>query len=129
MGVPLVTRCGETFAARVAASLLHAVGLPQLVCDDDEAYVALVIALAGDASRRAALRRHLDQGRSLFPLFDGGRFASDLEHLYRRMAQRYRDGRPPAALPAEAAPAPTQVSTPAPEHATRSDAALERSAA
>jgi predicted O-linked N-acetylglucosamine transferase (SPINDLY family) len=129
MGVPLVTRCGETFAARVAASLLHAVGLPQLVCDDDEAYVALVIALAGDASRRAALRRHLDQGRSLFPLFDGGRFASDLEHLYRRMAQRHRDGRPPAALPAEAAPAPTQVSTPAPEHATRSDAALERSAA
>jgi predicted O-linked N-acetylglucosamine transferase (SPINDLY family) len=101
MGVPLATRRGETFASRVAASLLEAVGLPELVCDDDAGYEALVVALLHDRARLTALREHLDSGRHRFPLFDGARFAAGLERLYARMAERARAGLPPAPLAAE----------------------------
>lgn len=100
MGVPLVTLSGEIFASRVAGSLLHGVGLGELVCRDPAEYEATAIALANDPSRLHALRAHLAQGREGFPLFDGRRFAADLEHLYERMAERARAGLAPAALPA-----------------------------
>jgi predicted O-linked N-acetylglucosamine transferase (SPINDLY family) len=99
-GVPLVTLMGESFASRVAGSLLHAVGLGELACSSVEAYEATAIALASDRPRIAALRRHLDAGRTGFPLFDGARFAGDLEALYLRMVERARAGLPPAALAA-----------------------------
>lgn len=100
MGVPLVTVTGESFASRVAASLLHAVGLGELVCADASAYEARVIALLRQPERLQALRDHLDRGRSTFPLFDGARFAGDLESLYRRMVVRSRAGLGPEALAA-----------------------------
>ena len=56
VGVPVVTLRGATFAQRVAASLLHAVGLDQLVCSDVAGYAATAVALAADRPRRAALR-------------------------------------------------------------------------
>ena len=59
VGVPVVTVQGRTFAQRVAASLLHTLGLDELIAADVAAYSALVIALAGDAPRRAALRDEL----------------------------------------------------------------------
>lgn len=101
MGVPMVTLQGEIFASRVAGSLLHGVGLGELVCDDVAGYEATAIALARDPERLRRLRRHLEDGRTSFPLFDGARFAADLERLYQRMAERARAGLAPAALPAE----------------------------
>ncbi|MEF7613456.1 hypothetical protein V4F39_05985 [Aquincola sp. MAHUQ-54] len=100
MGVPIVTMMGESFASRVAGSLLHDVGLGELACTDIDAYEAAAIALARDRGRLQALRRHLDEGRDGFALFDGARFARDLEALYERMLARERDGLPPAHLPA-----------------------------
>lgn len=100
MGVPMVTLMGETFASRVAGSLLEAVGLGELVCTDAAQYEALAIALLNDRPRVQAMRRHLEEGRASFPLFDGRRFAADLEGLYLRMMERARQGLPPVELPA-----------------------------
>ncbi len=100
MGVPLATVIGETFASRVAASLLTAVDLESLVFADAATYESGVIELLQQPERLRAMRDHLQQGRSTFPLFDGARFAGDLESLYRRMVERSRAGLGPQALAA-----------------------------
>ncbi len=105
VGVPVITLKGRTFAQRVAASLLHAIGLDELVADDVAGYAALAVALADDAPRRAALRAHLVAQRAASPLFDGARFARDIEALFLRMWQRALAGKPPAHLEAEETPA------------------------
>jgi predicted O-linked N-acetylglucosamine transferase (SPINDLY family) len=102
VGVPVVTLQGPTFAQRVASSLLHAVQLDELVCRDVEAYRDMVLALAADAPRRAALKAHLAEQRRCSPLFDGARFARDLEALLQRMWQRALRGEPPQHLAAQA---------------------------
>jgi predicted O-linked N-acetylglucosamine transferase (SPINDLY family) len=99
-GVPVLTCLGATFAQRVAASLLHQVGLDELVCTDATTYVAAAVALATDPARRAALQAHLVAQRSASPLFDGARFARDIEALYLRMWERAAAGLPPEHLPA-----------------------------
>ena len=99
--MPVVTIKGATFAQRVAASVLHAVGLDELVCDDVPAYTQQVVTLAHDAPRRAALREHLHTQRAASPLFDGAAFARDIEALYRRMWVRAAAGLPPEHLPAQ----------------------------
>jgi len=103
-GVPVVTLKGPTFASRVAASLLHGVGLDEWVCDDRDSYHAKLLALARDSGQRAAIRSHLHAQRVLSPLFDGKRFARDLEWLYLRMWERAVTGAAPEHLAAEAAP-------------------------
>ena len=101
VGVPVVTLTGEIFAQRVAASLLETLGLPQLICHDREHYVDAVIALAHDPKRRAALRAQIETQRSASTLFDGARFARDIEALYERMWARAVAGLPPEHLPAD----------------------------
>ncbi len=101
VGVPVVTLQGPSFAQRVAASLLHAVQLDELVCHDAAAYRAKVLALAGDAPRRAALKAHLAAQQCESPLFDGARFARDLEALLQRMWRQALRGAPPQHLAAE----------------------------
>jgi predicted O-linked N-acetylglucosamine transferase (SPINDLY family) len=98
-GVPLLTCVGDAFVGRVAASLLHAVGLPELAVPDLAAYESLARTLALDPARRAALRVRLAQARLEAPLFDGTRFARELEALYERMAERHRAGLSPDHLP------------------------------
>jgi predicted O-linked N-acetylglucosamine transferase (SPINDLY family) len=115
VGVPVVTLLGETFAQRVAASLLHAVQLDELVAGDRDAYVQKVLALANDPARRAALRTHLGAQRTASALFDGERFARDWEALLDRMWRQSLSGAPPRHLPAQA-PA-------APDHAAQAPAA------
>lgn len=100
VGVPVVTTIGPTFAQRVAASLLHAAGLPELVGTTTAAYEANVQALVADPVRRARLRAHLDAQREGGPLFDGVRFARDIEALYDRMWARATAGLPAEHLPA-----------------------------
>jgi len=100
-GVPPVTLIGDTFAQRVAASLLQASGLPELVCSDVAHYERTVRDLAAGPQRRAALRTQLVAQRAA-PLFDGVRFARDIEALYERMWQRAVAGQAPAHLPAAA---------------------------
>jgi predicted O-linked N-acetylglucosamine transferase (SPINDLY family) len=99
VGVPVVTIVGPTFAQRVAASLLHNVGLDELVLDTVPAYESTLVALAQDPARRAALRAHLATQRHRSPLFDGARFARDIEGLYERMWARAIAGLAPEHLP------------------------------
>ncbi|MEN3952052.1 glycosyltransferase [Iodidimonas sp. SYSU 1G8] len=87
-GVPVVTRLGETFASRVAASILHAAGLPQLVAESADDYLALARRLATAPAELAAIRQHLEQVRMTCPLFDSKTYTRDLEALYRRVAGR-----------------------------------------
>ncbi|MCW5639988.1 MAG: tetratricopeptide repeat protein, partial [Rubrivivax sp.] len=72
-GLPLVTVCGETFASRVAASLLTAQGVPELVAGDLDGYARIVRELAAEPARRAALRERIAHARSEGPLFQGAR--------------------------------------------------------
>jgi predicted O-linked N-acetylglucosamine transferase (SPINDLY family) len=97
MGLPLITVPGESFSSRVAASLLHATGLADLVCPDIEAYVALAIALGHDAPRREALRERARASRRA-PLFDTRSYTRSLERAYELMRERAAAGDAPAAF-------------------------------
>jgi len=97
-GVPVVAVAGRGFAARMSASLLHAVGLPELAVPDLDAYRALAVALAADRPRLAALRARLAANVATMPLFDTPRFVAGLEAAYRAMWARAEAGLPPAAI-------------------------------
>ena len=94
-GCPLVTVIGETFASRVAASLLVNVGLGQLVARTFAEYEALALGLARDRPRLEALRRHLRDERGRAPLFDSPRFTRGLEAAYQRMWAQFAGGGAP----------------------------------
>lgn len=86
VGIPMVAKLGNSFAARVGASLLTAAGLPELIAADDAGYSRLVLELHRDRPRLANLRERLAAARKTAPLFDMKRFARDLEDLYFTMA-------------------------------------------
>ena len=100
-GVPVVTLSGETFASRVASSLLHAVGLEELICKRVDVYQDTIKALAHDPMRRAVLRDKLVWARESAPLFDSARFTRDYEALLFRMHSRQIQGLSPQPLAAE----------------------------
>ncbi len=81
-GLPVLTTPGRTFAARVAASLLTAVGLPELIVDDFSEYERTAVALARVPERLAALKAKLEANRKTQPLFDTPRFVRNLEKAY-----------------------------------------------
>jgi predicted O-linked N-acetylglucosamine transferase (SPINDLY family) len=91
-GVPLLTLRGTTFPGRVAASLLTAAGMPELVTETQADYEALAVTLAGDAKALAALKVKLAQNRDTCALFDTETFARHIESAYARMWQRWLDG-------------------------------------
>ena len=97
-GLPLVTMAGKTFQARVAASLLTAAGLPELITDTPEAYAALALELARSPARLAELRARLAANRLTCPLFDTAGYTRALEGAYEAIAARHRAGLPPADL-------------------------------
>lgn len=92
-GVPLVTLIGETFASRVASSILHAAGLPQLVTGDPDSYFELALRLAGQPQQLKAIKMRLAANRATCPLFDSSGFVRDLERLYERMWLNYKSAR------------------------------------
>lgn len=94
-GLPVLTKRGNCFAARVSQSLLTAVGLPELVAEDDADFVRLAAELAGDPARVAALKNHLIAARATAPLFDSTRFTRHLERACEAMAARARAGLAP----------------------------------
>ncbi|MEO8300260.1 MAG: tetratricopeptide repeat protein [Rhizomicrobium sp.] len=92
-GVPLLTCCGAEFDGRVAASLLEAMGLGELIARDLAAYETVARTLACDAARLADLRARLAENRLSSPLFDTGGFCGDIEAAYSRMVEISRAGR------------------------------------
>ena len=97
-GLPVVTCLGSTFAARVAASLLRAAGLPELVAATSEGYEALALRLAHDAALLAAVKAKLGDSRDTCPLFDTGRSTRSMEAAYVGMWERHQSGRPTASF-------------------------------
>jgi predicted O-linked N-acetylglucosamine transferase (SPINDLY family) len=97
-GCPVLTRPGRTFAARVAGSLNHHVGLGELNVADDGAFVELATALGNDPVRLRDLRTRLHGLRATSGLFDMGGFARDFAAMARAMADRQRRGLPPAPI-------------------------------
>jgi predicted O-linked N-acetylglucosamine transferase (SPINDLY family)/Flp pilus assembly protein TadD len=94
-GLPLLTRAGESFAGRVAASLLKAVGLPELITHTWQDYEESAVELAGDADLLGTYRQRLERRRLECPLFDTPRFARHLESGYVRMYERLQSGLAP----------------------------------
>ena len=94
-GLPVLTLPGRSFAARVAASLLAALDLPELIAQDGEEYEALAIALARDPARLGAVRQRLLANRTTAPLFDTKRTARHLEDAYLAMYERFGAGLAP----------------------------------
>lgn len=82
MGLPVLTSIGRSFPARVAASLLAAAGLPELITPSAEDYVRLAVELATQPARLAALRARLAEAREVSALFDTPRFVDRLEAAY-----------------------------------------------
>ena len=95
MGVPVLTYPGKTFASRVCASLVHAAGLGDLVCDSENSYVARAIALGKDRAPIETLKARLLSSRSSSRLFDTPALVRDLEELFRHMWTEAVEGRLP----------------------------------
>lgn len=91
-GVPMVTLIGETFASRVGASLMSAVGLPELITHTALEYFNLAYQLATDTARFAALRTTLADQKLTAPLFNPTQFAKDLEKLYQMIWNNHQNG-------------------------------------
>ncbi|MBS0515845.1 MAG: tetratricopeptide repeat protein [Proteobacteria bacterium] len=94
-GCPVLTRPGDTFASRVAASLNRQIGLDDMVVANDEAYAALAIELARQPTRVHALRARLGAPAARAQLFDMQAYADDFAALIERIAERARSGQPP----------------------------------
>jgi predicted O-linked N-acetylglucosamine transferase (SPINDLY family) len=94
-GLPVLTCRGETFAGRVAASLLHNLHLPELITATLEDYVRLAIELATHPEKRAAINQKLADNRLTTPLFDTKLFTRHIEQAYAAMVERHRAGLAP----------------------------------
>jgi protein O-GlcNAc transferase len=92
-GLPLITRRGSSFAGRVAASLLQAAGLPELITQSAEEFEALAVALARDPERLAVIRRKLASVADT-PLFDTDAFRRGIEAAYTTMVETWQSGAP-----------------------------------
>jgi len=95
-GLPVLTLMGRSFAARVAASLLNAVNLSDLVTHTQQQYEALAIELAHNPGRLSSLRRSLEDGIRTSPLFDTRAFVVNIEAAYQEMHSRRLAGLPPS---------------------------------
>jgi predicted O-linked N-acetylglucosamine transferase (SPINDLY family) len=90
-GVPILTLMGQSFASRVAASLLNAIGLPELITNTQEEYEALAIELAMNPQKLADIKLKLAHTRLTTPLFDTPLFTKNLESAYTKMYERYQN--------------------------------------
>ena len=89
-GVPVLTRIGQSFASRVAASLLNAIGLPELITSTQEEYEAMAIELAMNPQKLRDIKLRLAKNRFTAPLFDTPLFTKNLETIYIKMMERYQ---------------------------------------
>ena len=89
-GLPVLTLKGQSFASRVAASLLNAIGLPELITSTQEEYEALAIDLALNPNKLTDIKSKLANNRLTAPLFDTPLFTKNLEAAYIKMMERYQ---------------------------------------
>jgi predicted O-linked N-acetylglucosamine transferase (SPINDLY family) len=94
-GLPVLTCMGTSFPSRVAASQLHAIGIPELIVPTLEAYEALALKLARDPVLLAEIKAKLLKNRDTQPLFDTPRFTRGIEAAYRTMWEIWQRGEAP----------------------------------
>ncbi len=97
-GLPVLTCAGDTFAGRVAGSLLAAIGLPEMITTSLGEYEALALQLAQDPERLRGVREKLAKNRLTTPLFDIKRYVANLESAYETMWRIWQAGAPPRAF-------------------------------
>jgi len=97
-GVPVITCLGNSFASRVASSLLRAIEMPELITSSLEEYEALALKLARDPALLAETKDKLAKNRLTTPLFDTGRFTRHLEAAFQTMYERAQRGESPSAF-------------------------------
>jgi len=125
-GLPLLTCAGEAFASRVSASLLSAIGLPELIATTRQQYEARAIELATDGATLAAIRRKLAANRCTTPLFDTRLFTTHMEMALSAVHERHWAGQPPADFHIAATqPAPAHTAA---AHPTAPDSTAAHSA-
>jgi predicted O-linked N-acetylglucosamine transferase (SPINDLY family) len=95
-GLPVLTQTGESFASRVAASLLTALQLPELITENAVSFEAAATSLAMNPDELDVLKMRLAVNRQNGPLFHTERFARHLEASFHEIHERYRHGLPPA---------------------------------
>jgi predicted O-linked N-acetylglucosamine transferase (SPINDLY family) len=101
VGVPVVTRVGRNFAARVAGSILSTFGMTDLTSQSLEEYEALAISLAKDRERLRAMRDRIKVNRDGSPLFDTPRYCAEIESAFVTMYEIWRSGEQPRAIEVE----------------------------
>ncbi len=94
-GLPVLTCMGEAFASRMAASLLNAIDLPELITTTPQQYEALAVELATQPQRLQQIKHKLERNRLTAPLFDTPLFTRNIEAAYTRIYERYHSGLPP----------------------------------
>ena len=94
-GLPAVTKIGEGFAARVGASLLSAIGVPELITHSVEEYEGLIYELATNPDQLSSLRSKLEASRLNKPLFNTALFTRHLEDAYIQAYQNFVEGHSP----------------------------------
>jgi predicted O-linked N-acetylglucosamine transferase (SPINDLY family) len=94
-GLPVLTLPGKSFTARVAASLLSALDIPELIAESREDYLEKAISLTRNELLLKQIKDKLDRNRLIAPLFNGQIFAKNIEKAYVAMHQRYVSGLPP----------------------------------
>jgi predicted O-linked N-acetylglucosamine transferase (SPINDLY family) len=97
-GLPVLTLPGQTFAGRVASSLLAAIGLPDLIAKSVQDYESIAVQLGQNPSALGALKSRLNANRLSTPLFNTERYTEKLECAFREMYQRYISNQPPTHL-------------------------------
>lgn len=94
-GLPVLTCTGNSFASRVAASLLNAIDMPELIKSTQEEYEAMAIELATNSTRLEAIKNKLEKNRLTKPLFNPTLFAKHIEAAYAEMYWRHQAGQKP----------------------------------
>ena len=94
-GVPVLTRIGESFASRVAASSLNAIELPELITTTQEQYESIAIELATIPEKLRFIKQKLERNKLTTALFDTPRFTKHIEAAYKQMYERYQADLPP----------------------------------
>jgi protein O-GlcNAc transferase len=98
VGLPVVTKIGQGFSARVAGSLLKAVGLPELVTETDQDYEMLILELATNPTKLAKIKEKLATNRLTQALFNTELYTKHLENGFHQAYQNYLDGNPPKTI-------------------------------
>jgi len=110
-GLPVLTQIGQSFAARVSASLLSAIGLPELITQDAKQYESLAIELAQNPSKLSSIRQKLEANKTTSPLFNANVFAKHIENAYSQIIERYKTGQKPEHIDVESTLKPKRTAS------------------